>query len=349
MKDFITIDERRIGKSYPPFIIAEMSANHNGDICRAFKIMEEAKKAGASAIKLQSYTHDTITIDCDKDEFQVKGGLWGGQTLYDLYKGAHMPWDWHEPLFEKAKSLGITIFSSPFDFSAVDLLESLNAPAYKVASFEVIDLPLIKRIAQTGKPLIISTGMASKHEIGAAIKTATENGCEDLVILHCVSEYPADASGYNLRTIPDMSKEFGVLVGLSDHTIDNATALASIALGACVIEKHVTLDRKGGGVDDTFSLEPAELKQLCTDAKTAWQSLGRVSYERSKAEQANSQFRRSLYVVKDIVKGEELTEENIKSIRPGYGLHPQYYYEVMGKIACQDIQRGTALQFALIR
>ncbi len=349
MTSYITIDGRKIGPDYPPYIIAELSANHNGDINRAFRIMEEAKKAGADAIKLQTYTHETITMDCDSDEFQIKGGLWDGQTLYELYKGAHMPWAWHKPLFEKAKELDITIFSSPFDFTAVDLLEALDAPAYKIASFEVIDLPLIKRVAQTGKPMIISTGMANKVEIEEAITTARENGCEELVVLHCVSGYPAPADQYNLKTIADIATRFNVLSGLSDHTIENATAVASVALGACLIEKHVTLDRSGGGADDSFSLEPKELAELCTDTKIAWQAMGKVNYERTEAEQGNVKFRRSLYVVKDIAAGETLTAENVRSIRPGFGLAPKHYDVILGKKAKCLIPRGTALTFDVIK
>ncbi len=347
MNDFITIDGRKIGPNYPPYIIAELSANHNGDINRAYQIMEEAKKAGADAIKLQTYTHDTITMDCDSEDFQIHGGLWDGQTLYELYKGAHMPWEWHELLFARAKELGITIFSSPFDFTAIDLLEGLNAPAYKIASFEVIDLPLIARVAQTGKPLIISTGMASESEIKEAVDCARDNGCDELVVLQCVSGYPAPAEQYNLRTIPDIATRFNVLSGLSDHTIDNATAIASVALGACLIEKHVTLDRSGGGADDSFSLEPKELKQLCTDSKTAWLSLGNVSYERSEAEKGNVKFRRSLYAVKDITAGELLTNDNVRSIRPGFGLAPKYLPEVLGKVAKQVIAKGTPISGGL--
>lgn len=344
MKPFITINGRKIGPDYPPYIIAELSANHNGDINRAYQIMEEAKKAGADAIKLQTYTHDTITIDCDTEDFQIRGGLWDGQTLYQLYKSAHMPWDWHKPLFEKAKELDITIFSSPFDFTAVDLLEELKSPAYKIASFELIDLPLIKRVAQTGKPMIMSTGMANEREIEEAIQTARDNGCQELVVLHCVSGYPAPAEQYNLRTIADMSKRFGVLSGLSDHTIDNATAVASVALGACLIEKHVTMDRSGGGADDSFSLEPNELTELCCDTKIAWSTLGKVNYERTKAEKNNVKFRRSLYVVQDIKQGEILNTNNIRSIRPGFGLAPRYYEIVLGKKAVCDLKAGTALK-----
>jgi N-acetylneuraminate synthase len=348
MSNHITIDGRKIGPDYPPYIIAELSANHNGDIERAYKIMEAAKEAGADAIKLQSYTHDTITIDHNSEEFQIKGGLWDGQSLYELYKSAHMPWEWHKPLFEKAKELGITIFSSPFDFTAVDLLETLNAPAYKIASFEVIDLPLIARVAKTGKPMIISTGMATQEEIQEAITTAKNNGCEELVVLQCVSGYPAPPEQYNLRTIPDIAKRFNVLSGLSDHTIDNATAVASVALGACLIEKHVTLDRNGGGADDSFSLEPKELTQLCKDAKTAWLSLGQVNYDKTEAEKGNVKFRRSLYAVKDIKSGDVLTEKNMRSIRPGFGIEPKHYFAILGKKVKQNIAKGTALQFQLL-
>lgn len=348
MNEFITIAGRKIGTNFPPYIIAELSANHNGDINRAFKIMEEAKKSGADAIKLQTYTHNTLTIDCDKEDFQIHGGLWDGQSLYELYKGAHMPWDWHKLLFAKAKELGITIFSSPFDFTAVDLLEELDAPAYKIASFELVDLALIAYVAKTGKPMIMSTGMANEKEIQEAIDTAYENGCKELVVLHCVSGYPAPAEQYNLRTIADISSRFKVLSGLSDHTIDNATAVASVALGACLIEKHFTLDRSGGGVDDSFSLEPFELAQLCKDSKTAWQALGEVNYERTDVEKGNVKFRRSLYIIQDVKKGELITSENVRSIRPGFGLAPKHYESVLGKVANQDIERGTPLSLGFI-
>lgn len=346
--NYIEIEGRKIGPDYEPYIIAELSANHNGDINNAIKIIEEAKKAGADAIKLQTYRPDTITIDCDKEDFQIHGGLWDGNSLYQLYEWAHTPWEWHKPLFEKAKELGITIFSSPFDFTAVDLLEELDAPAYKIASFELVDHALIARVAKTGKPMIMSTGMANQEEIAEAIIVAKENGCTQLVMLHCVSGYPAPAEQYNLRTIANMAERFNVLSGLSDHTIDNATAVTSVALGACLIEKHVTLDRNGGGPDDSFSLEPHELQALCRDTKTAWAALGKVNYERTEAEKGNVKFRRSLYVVKDIEAGEELTPENTRSIRPGFGLAPKYYDEVLGKKAKTKIARGTALQFDLL-
>jgi N-acetylneuraminate synthase len=338
----IVIDGRRIGLGHRPYIIAELSANHNGDIGRAFKIMESAKAAGADAIKLQTYTADTLTIDCDSEAFQIHGGLWDGQTLYDLYKGAQMPWEWHKPLFDKAAELGITIFSSPFDSTAVDLLEGLNAPAYKIASFELIDLPLIARVARTGKPMIMSTGMADQGEIREAIDTAKDNGCKEMVVLHCVSGYPAPADQYNLKTISDLSERFDVLSGLSDHTVDNATAIAAVALGACLIEKHVTLDRLGGGPDDSFSIEPNELQQLCQDARTAWQAIGSVNYERTEAEKGNVKFRRSLYFVKNANEGDQITEEMVKSIRPGYGFAPKYLPYILGKSLLRDVLAGQA-------
>ncbi|MDK4679871.1 pseudaminic acid synthase [Kingella negevensis] len=338
----IHINGREINANQPPYIIAEMSANHNGSLETAFKIIEEAKKAGADAVKLQTYTADTITLNSRALEFMIQtGGLWDGQSLHDLYAKAHMPWDWHKPLFEFAKEQDITIFSSPFDFSAVDLLESLDAPAYKIASFEVIDLPLIRYVAQTGKPMIISTGMADENEIAEAIATAKEAGNKELVVLHCVSGYPAPAEDYNLRTLPDMAARFGTLVGLSDHTLDNTTAIVSVALGACVIEKHFTLDRNGGGADDSFSLEPADLQALCRDSKTAWQALGNVEYALKSSEQGNAQFRRSLYFVKDMKVGDVIDETCIRSVRPGFGLPPKFYDELIGKHVSQDIVANT--------
>lgn len=345
---YITIEGRKIGPDYEPYIIAELSANHNGDINQAFKIIEAAKRAGADAIKLQTYRANTITIDCDNEDFQIHGGLWDGKSLYALYEWAHTPWEWHKALFDKAREIGITIFSSPFDFTAVDLLEGLNAPAYKIASFELVDHALIARVAKTGKPVLMSTGMANEQEIQEAIVVAKDNGCTELLVLHCVSGYPAPADQYNLRTILDMQTRFNVLSGLSDHTIDNATAVASVALGACLIEKHVTMDRNGGGPDDSFSLEPHELAALCKDAKTAWAALGKVNYERTEAEKGNVKFRRSLYVVQDVKAGEKLTAENVRSIRPGFGLPPKYLEEVLGQTAKVDMRRGTPLSFELI-
>lgn len=337
----IHIAERRIAADEPPYIIAELSANHNGKLETALKIIEEAKKSGADAVKLQTYTADTITLNSDADEFRIKGGLWDGRTLYDLYQEAHMPWDWHKPLFDHARKLDITIFSSPFDNTAVDLLEDLNAPAYKIASFEAVDLPLIKYVASTGKPMIISTGMADAEEIAEAIEAAREGGCKELAILHCVSGYPAPAADYNLRTITDMIERFGLVTGLSDHTLDNTTAITSVALGASIIEKHFTLDRSGGGPDDSFSLEPAELTALCRDSKTAWQALGSVNYGRKSSEQGNAQFRRSLYFVKDLKAGDVITEDAVRSVRPGFGLAPKYLASVVGKKAAVAVRANT--------
>ena len=344
----IAINNRKIGQKYPPYVIAEMSANHNGDINNAYKIIDMAKASGADAVKLQTYTPDTLTIDSDLSDFQLTEGLWAGQSLYELYKGAYMPWEWHQPLFEYAKKVGITIFSSPFDNTAVDLLEDLNTPAYKIASFEAVDLPLIKYVAQTGKPMIISTGMADADEIQEAIEAAREGGCIELAILHCVSGYPAPAGDYNLRTLVNMQKRFGLITGLSDHTIDNTTAIASVVLGASIIEKHVTLDRNGGGPDDSFSLESKELKELCTGAKAAWESLGKVDYGLKSSEQNNVKFRRSLYCVKDVQKGETITDNHVKSIRPGYGVAPKYINSVVGSLAKMKIIRGEAITPDLI-
>ena len=348
MNKKIQINGRDIGTDFPPYIIAELSANHNGSLDTALKIIEQAKLCGADAIKLQTYKADTITLDSRNEEFMIRGGLWDGQSLFELYEKAHMPWEWHKPLFEYARKLGITMFSSPFDRTAVDLLEDLNAPAYKIASFEAIDLPLIKYVASTGKPMIISTGMADQAEISEAIQAAYDGGCKELVVLHCVSGYPAPAEDYNLLTLQDMAKRFDVPVGLSDHTLDNTTAIASVVLGACVIEKHFTLDRNGGGPDDSFSLEPAELTQLCTGSKTAWQALGKVDYGRKSSEQGNAQFRRSLYFVKDLKAGDVIDESCIRSVRPGYGLAPKFYDEILGKKVIKNISKNTATDFNLL-
>lgn len=344
----IEIDKRKIGTNHPPYIIAEMSANHNGSLENAFKIIEEAKKAGADAVKLQTYRADTITLDSKDEAFMIRGGLWDGKSLYDLYLDAQMPWEWHKPLFEHAQKVGITIFSSPFDFTAVDLLEELDAPAYKIASFEAVDIPLIKYVAKTGKPMIISTGMANEEEIQEAIDAAKEGGCQELVVLRCVSGYPAPAEDYNLRTITDMQKRFGVLTGLSDHTLDNTTAVVSVALGACVIEKHFTLDRNGGGPDDSFSLEPEGLVKLCESTMIAWKALGSVNYGLKSSEQGNVKFRRSLYFTKDMKAGDVITPDNVRSVRPGYGLAPKYYDEVLGKRVTVDIRKNSPLAFNLI-
>lgn len=344
----ISIAGRKIGADEPPYIIAELSANHNGKYETALKIIEEAKRAGADAVKLQTYTADTITLNSDSDEFKINGGLWDGRTLYDLYEQAHMPWEWHAPLFAYAKKLGITIFSSPFDNTAVDLLESLNAPAYKIASFEAIDLPLIKYVASTGKPMIISTGMADAEEIAEAIEAAREGGCKELAILHCVSGYPAPAHDYNLRTIPDMIQRHGLVTGLSDHTLDNTTAITSVALGASIIEKHFTLDRNAGGPDDSFSLEPAELVALCRDSKTAWAALGKVDYGRKSSEQGNVQFRRSLYFVRDLKAGELITADSIRSVRPGFGLPPKMIDSIIGKKVSEAVGANTPVLWEVL-
>lgn len=344
MNKFIEIDGRPIGSDHPPYVIAELSANHNGNLETALAIVEAAAKSGADAVKLQTYRPDTITLDSDADEFVIKGGLWDGRTLYELYEEAHTPWDWHRPLFDHARKLGITMFSSPFDTTAVDLLEDLGAPAYKIASFEAVDLSLIRYVAGTGKPMIISTGMADADEIAEAIAAAQDGGCHELAILHCVSGYPAPAHDYNLHTIPDMIARFGLVTGLSDHTLDNTTAITSIALGASLIEKHFTLDRNGGGPDDSFSLEQPEMTALCRDVKTAWSALGKVDYGRKSSEEGNVKFRRSLYFVKDLKAGDVITGDAVRSVRPGYGLPPKMLDEVVGKRVMRDVGINTAVR-----
>jgi pseudaminic acid synthase len=348
MKKFISINGRKIGENHPPYVIAEMSANHNGNIDDAFKIIDQAKKSGADAIKIQTYKPETITIKSDFPDFQIKDGLWKGKTLFELYEWAHTPWDWHKDLFEHARKMNITIFSSPFDTTAVDLLEELNTPAYKIASFEAIDLPLIKYVASTKKPMIISTGMADEVEIEEAISAAIDGGCKELAILHCVSGYPAPSEDYNLRTITDMKDRFNMVTGLSDHTLDNTTALASIALGASIIEKHFTLDRNNGGPDDSFSLEQAEMSELCKGANVAWRSLGKINYSRKSSEKTNLKFRRSLYFIKDLKKGHIITSDDIKSIRPGFGLPPKFFDEVVGKKIAKDICYGMPVKKDLL-
>lgn len=344
----LEIAGRAIGPSHPPYVIAELSANHNGRLDTALRIIGEAKKAGADAVKVQTYRPDTITLDSDREEFRIEGGLWDGRTLYDLYAEAHMPWEWHAPLFEHARKLDITIFSSPFDTTAIDLLEDLGAPAYKIASFEAVDLPLIRYAAATRKPMIISTGMADEEEIAEAIEAAREGGCRELAILHCVSGYPAPPADYNLRTIPDMIERFGLITGLSDHTLDNTTAIAAVALGASIIEKHFTLDRNGGGPDDSFSLEPAEMAALCTGSRTAWEALGRVDYGRKSSEQGNVQFRRSLYFVRDLKAGEIVTPDAVRSVRPGYGLAPKYLEKVIGRTVTRNVEACTPVSMELL-
>jgi len=345
----IEIAGRKIGFGQPPYVIGEISANHNGNLDNALKLVDVAHSAGANAVKLQTYRPDTITIDCDKPDFQIEGGLWDGQTLFQLYQGAHTPWEWHQPLFEKARTVGITLFSSPFDQTAVDLLEDLGTPAYKIASFELVDLPLIRYVASTGKPMIMSTGMADVTEIDEAVAAAKDSGAKQLALLHCVSGYPAMASDYNLHTLTDMRNRFELVTGLSDHTLDNTTAIASVALGASIIEKHITLNRNGGGPDDSFSLEKEDLVQLCNGARTAWQSLGEINYTRTESEKGNARFRRSLYVVHDVRAGEQLDLENVKSIRPGFGLAPKMLDSIVGRRARVDISRGTPLWMDLLQ
>lgn len=341
----IQIDNRVIGPDQPPYVIAELSANHNGSIERAFETIDAAKRCGADAIKLQTYTADTMTIDCDAPGFMVAGGLWDGFKLYDLYKWAETPYEWHMDLFAHAHKRGITVFSTPFDETAVDLLESLNAPAYKVASFELVDLPLIRYVASTGKPMIMSTGMASEQEIDEAVDVARQAGCNDLVLLHCISSYPAPIEQANLRQMPELSKRFGVPVGLSDHTMGTTASVAAISLGACLVEKHFTLSRADKGPDSKFSLEPAELERLCTDTRDAWLALGREGYERQDAEKSSKAFRRSLYFVRDLPAGHVIEPGDIKSIRPGAGLSPKFYEVLLGSELGKKVSFGEPVAF----
>jgi len=345
----LVLNDREIGPSSPPYIVAEMSGNHNGDLNRALRILEKAKLAGADAIKLQTYTADTMTIDHDGPDFQITKGLWKGYSLYELYQWAHTPWEWHKPLFEKGQELGITVFSSPFDASAITFLESLDCSAYKIASFESIDIPLIERAAATGKPLIISTGLASLDEIREAVDAARRSGCRNLALMHCISAYPAPPEDSNLYTIPDLAKRFKVVSGLSDHTSGIDIAVASVALGAAIIEKHFTLSRDDGGPDAAFSLEPDELAGLCNASCTVWQALGTTNYSRKPSEADNMVFRRSLYVVEDIEEGELFTDQNIRSIRPGYGLAPKHLKDILGQRASCRIPRGTALDWSMVK
>jgi pseudaminic acid synthase len=344
----ISIAGRRIAADAPPYVIAELSANHNGSLDTARQIVAAAHAAGAAAVKIQTYRPDTITLDSARAEFRIRGGLWDGRTLYELYAEAHMPWEWHAPLFEHARRLGITIFSSPFDTTAVDLLEELGAPAYKIASFEAVDLALIRYVGATRKPMIISTGMADASEIAEAVQAARDGGCREIAILRCVSGYPAPAGDYNLRTIPDMIARFGLVTGLSDHTLDNATAIASVALGAALIEKHFTLRRADGGPDAAFSLEPPELAALCRESRTAWESLGRVDYGTKPSEQANVMFRRSLYFVRALRAGETITADAVRSIRPGYGLPPKHIDRVLGKVVKMDVAAATPVTWDVV-
>jgi N-acetylneuraminate synthase len=347
-RHLFAIAGRRIGPDEQPYVIAEVSANHNGSLERALAIVDAAHEAGADAIKLQTYTADTMTIDVDGPGFRIEGGLWDGRTLYELYGEAHTPWEWHAPLFERGRKHGMAVFSSPFDETAVDFLETLDAPAYKIASFELLDLPLIKRVAKAGKPMIMSTGMASLEEIGEAVGAARQAGAGDVALLHCVSGYPTPASEANLQMIGLLQKQFDVPVGLSDHTLDIGVAVAAVASGAVLIEKHFTLSRADGGPDSAFSAEPGELAALIRNAAHAAQASRGKGFVRSPSEDANKSFRRSLYVVADIPLGGKLTRENIRAIRPGYGLAPKYHDQLLGKRVKYAIKRGTPLSWELI-
>jgi pseudaminic acid synthase len=344
----VTIAGRKIGPGYKPYVIAELSANHNGSLDHAKAILRAARKAGADALKLQTYRADTITIDHDGPDFRIKGGLWDGKRLYDLYAEAAMPWDWHAPLFALGQELGISVFSSAFDATAVDLLESLEAPAYKIASLEIVDIPLIERCARTGKPILMSTGASEVPEIEEAVAAARKAGCRELILLKCTSGYPTPPTESHLHAIPRLAELFDCVVGLSDHTLGIAVPIAAIALGACVIEKHFTLTRADGGVDSAFSLEPTELKQMIEGVGVAWEALGDSKLGLMPSEVGIRPFRRSLYIVKDIKAGELLGPEHVRSIRPGKGLAPKHLPEVLGRRAMRDLVRGTALEWSMI-
>jgi N-acetylneuraminate synthase len=339
----VTIAGRAIGAGQAPYVVAELSANHGGSLDRALAVLEAAKAAGADAIKLQTYTADTITIDHNGPDFRIHGGLWDGRCLYELYEEAHTPWEWHPSLFARGRELGIPVFSTPFDTTAVDFLEKLNPPAYKIASFEMIDLPLVRRVAAIGRPVIMSTGMASPEEIAESVDTFRSAGGRDLVLLHCVSGYPTPVEQSNLRRIPELAAQFGCPIGLSDHTLGVAVAITSVALGACLIEKHFTLRRADGGPDSAFSLEPDELSALVHGAKAAFDAIGSGEAARSEVEKGSMVFRRSIYVVRDVGTGEPLTAENVRIIRPGYGLAPRELPNVLGRKARRALSRGTAL------
>lgn len=350
MKKEINISGRGVGAGFPPFVIAEMSGNHNHSLERALEIVEAAANAGAHALKIQTYTPDTMTIDLAEREFFIKDSksLWSGKSLYELYAEAYTPWEWHEAIFNKAKSLGMIAFSTPFDATSVDFLESLDVPCYKIASFENTDIPLIRKVAATGKPLIISTGMASVAELDETVRAACEEGCEQLVLLKCTSTYPASPENTNILTIPHLRELFGCEVGLSDHTMGVGVSVASVALGATVIEKHFTLSRAEGGVDSAFSMEPVEMQQLVIETERAWKALGSVSYGITESEKKSLQFRRSLYIVEDMKAGDQLTFNNVRAIRPGLGLPPKYLNVVLDKTVTCDIPKGTALTWDLI-
>jgi N-acetylneuraminate synthase len=344
------IGSREIGQGCAPFVIAEMSGNHNQSLERALAIVDAAAQSGAHALKLQTYTSDTMTLELDVGEFFISDpkSLWAGSSLYRIYGEAYTPWDWHKPIFDRARERGMIAFSTPFDDTAVDLLEDLNVPCYKIASFENTDLPLVRRVAATGKPLIISTGMATVAELDETVRTARGAGCKDLVLLKCTSTYPATAEDTNILTIPHLRELFGCEVGLSDHTMGVGVSVASVVLGATVIEKHFTLSRADGGVDSVFSMEPAEMAQLVLETERAWQALGQVSYGPTEAEKKSLQYRRSLYVVKDVKAGEVLTYENVRAIRPGLGLPTKYLEQILNKSVKFDVKRGTALSWGLL-
>lgn len=346
----IIVEGRKIGLNHKPFIIAEMSGNHNQSLERALAIVEEAAKAGAHALKIQTYTADTMTLNLDNKDFKIEDpeSLWKGNTLYQLYQQAYTPWEWHKPIFDRARELGMIPFSTPFDETAVDFLEELDVPMYKIASFENNDIPLIKKVASTEKPMIISTGMATVAELDETVRVAKEAGCKDLILLKCTSTYPATPEDSNLLTIPHMRELFDCQVGLSDHTMGVGVAVASVALGATVIEKHFTLSRADGGVDSAFSMEPDEMKALVIETEKAWQALGKVKYGPTEKEKASLNFRRSIYVAKDIKAGEKFTKENIRVIRPGYGLEPKYYEKIIGATAKKDLKAGTPLSLDLL-
>lgn len=344
----VNIAGRFIGNGEPPYIVAEMSGNHNHDLNRALKILDAAKAAGADAVKLQTYRADTITIKHDSDEFRLQGGLWDGRYLFDLYEEAHTPWAWHAPIFAHARQIGLTVFSSPFDHTAVDFLEALGAPAYKIASPELVDLPLIRKVARTGKPLIMSSGAATLEEIKEAIQAARDAGAKEIILLHCTAAYPAPPEEANLATLQELAKYFDVVVGLSDHTLGTTVATLAVGLGACLIEKHFTLARADGGVDSTFSLEPAELAMLVQTTRIAQAAVGKPTFGPTPSETSVLKNRRSLYVVKPIAQGETLTPENIRSIRPTNGLKPKYFESVLGTRATRDLKFGEPLSFDMI-
>lgn len=341
------IDGRPIGAAHPPYIVAELSGNHGGRLETALRMIDAAREAGADAVKLQTYTADTLTIDCDGPGFLLEGGLWKGRTLHDLYGEAHTPWEWHPALFDRARRLGLGVFSAPFDHTAVDLLESLDCPAYKIASFELNDLPLIRRAARSGRPMVLSTGMATLGETAEAVEAARGRGAP-VMLLHCVSGYPTPVEDCNLRTIPHLAEAFGVPVGLSDHTAGGAVAAAAVALGASLIEKHFVLSRADGGVDAAFSLEPDEFRAMADAARAAWSALGRVNYALEPSEAGGREYRRSLYVVADAAAGETLTPANVRSIRPGFGLAPKHYDAVIGRRAARDLKRGEPLAWSML-